>query len=486
MTTLVMPDLLGRRDFENGAWDIAETLMAPGQAWTMITERKMQVPEGDTELERSVRAHEMMHAKVTAVDIRPWLARGKASLQALKSAEEIRVNELCKRVGFDMKKVFDGTEKVGGEFVAKNERWEQAVYDTAACAGTGRLTEYLKGVRKHNPEWAKILKAFADRLVKQINKVPNDQLASTAVHPTAKIAPYGYSYTEAMAILIDSVANPPTPPEEDPHEEQDEKNPSLATPDDKAEGEAQADKKKPKPAPVGKEDVDKMTIPTAGSSWDEMRVERMPMPMAAPGGIGKKRKASGTGRVPRRIGRMLTDPNKKVFDIVQRGKGGVVLIDGSASMRFTQDDIKKITESAPGALVAIYCSNSRTATRPNVMVVADKGRMVSELPERVSGNGVDGPAARWAVEQKQTSRSPVVWITDGLVHGPDQRYTDAAGVECAEIAYRNGIIVRSNVGDAIAVLNELKRGRKPRRWFPPCWRQSWNSVYGRTLPSSRI
>lgn len=485
MTTIVMPDLLGRRDFQNGAWEIAETVMAPGQAWTHITERKMQVPEGDTVLERAVRAHEMMHAKVTAVDIRPWLARGKASLQALKSAEEIRVNELCKRVGFDMKKVFDGTEKVGGEFVAKNDRWEQAVYDTAACAGTGRLTEYLKGVRKHNPEWAKVLKAFADRLVKQIAKVPNDVLASTDVHSVAKIAPAGYSYTEAMAILIDSVAKPPAPPEDDPHQDDDDDDASFSTPDEgkkKGEGEGpEQDGKKKKP-PVDKEQVDKMKIPTAGSSWDELRVKRFPMPKAAPGGIGKKRKASGTGRVPRRVSRMLTDPDRKVFDIVRKGKGGVVLIDGSASMRFTEDDIKRITEAAPGALVAIYCSNSRTGERPNLMVVADRGRMVEAIPERVSGNGVDGPAARWAVEQRQSSRSPIVWITDGLVHGPDQRYTDAAGVECAEIALKNGIIVRKDVDSAVSVLDELKRGRKPRRWFPPVWVGSWRDVYGKSLP----
>lgn len=484
MTTLVMPDLLGRRDFENGAWEIAETVMAPGQAWTHITARKMQVPEGDTELERAVRAHEMMHAKVTAVDMRPWLDRGKASLHAFKSAEEIRVNELCKRVGFDMKKVFDGTERIGGEFVAKNDRWEQAVYDVAACAGTGRLTEYLKGVRKHNPEWAKVLKAFADRLVKQIAKVPNDQLASTAVHPVAQLAPHGYSWTEAMAILIDSVAKPPAPPEDDPHQDDEKDDAGLSTPqegDEKGEGEGPEQKRK-KPAPVDKGEVDKMKLPTAGDAWDDLRVARLPMPKQAPGGIGKKRKASGTGRVPRRVSRMLTDPDRKVFDTVRKGKGGVVLIDGSASMHFTQDDVKRITEAAPGALVAIYCSNSRTGDRPNLMVVADRGRMVNEMPERVSGNGVDGPAARWAVENRQTSRSPIVWITDGLVHGPNQRYTDAAGVECAEIAYKNGIIVRSNVGEAIAVLEDLKRGRKPRRWFPPVWQQSWNEVYGKRLP----
>lgn len=483
MTTLAMPDLLGRNDFVNGQWEVAETPMAPGQSWTILNERKMQVPEGDTELERVVRAHEMMHAKVSPeASMEMWIKRDRATLTALKAAEEIRVNELCKRTGFDMKKVFDGTEKVGGEFAAKNDRWEQAVYDAAAFAGTGRLTEYLKGVRKHNPEWAKTLKAFADRLSKIVSRIPTSDLASTNIHPQSGLAPFGFSYTESLAVLIDGVANPPKPPEEDPHEEQEaqEADPQPDAGDAEAKGE-----EKPKPL-VTPEEAKKMDMPDAGSYWHDLIVERLPMPRNAPGGIGKKRKASAMGRTPRRIGRMLTDPDKKVFDVVRRGKGGVVLIDGSASMQFTEEDIKKITEAAPGALVALYCADRGDANKPNLYIIADKGRMVSDLPHRANGNGVDAPAARWAIAQKQTATSPVVWITDGLVHGPNQRYTDSQGIECAQIAYTNGVIVRPNVESAISMLQELQKGRKPKRWFPNCWQRSWRTSYGKALPSVRI
>ena len=50
---------------------------------------------------------------------------------------------------------------------------------------------------------------------------------------------------------------------------------------------------------------------------------------------------------------MLTDPDRKVFDTTKKTVGGVVLIDGSASMRFSQDDIKSILEAAPGCTVAV-------------------------------------------------------------------------------------------------------------------------------------
>jgi hypothetical protein len=138
----------------------------------------------------------------------------------------------------------------------------------------------------------------------------------------------------------------------------------------------------------------------------------------------------------------------------------------------------------------VYCSNSNDRVRPNLLVIADKGKMVAEMPERVQGNGVDGPAARWAIEQRQSRKAPVVWITDGLVHGPSQRYEDSQGIECAKLAITNGIIMRPNVESAIVMLKELRKGKKPRRWYPPVWRRSWVSAYGKelrtvTLPGER-
>lgn len=484
--TMAMPDLLGRNDFDNGSWSVDETLMAPGQAWTMIADRKMQVPNGDTELERTVRAHEMMHAKISPVDVQPWLNRSKAPLTAMKSVEEMRVNLLIKRLGFDVDKIADGTEVVGGEFAAKNDRWAQAVYDAVACAGTGRLTEYLKGVRRHNPEWAKVLKAFTNRLLKLAEKVPNDQLASTAVHPRSGLAPYGYSFTEAWAQMVEAVANPPQPPQDDLHEQPSDQQDQPSDPDDAGEAPAtNGEQQTAKPAPITEDQAKKMAQVENGSFWAELIVERCPMPRTSPGGLGKKRRASSLGRVPRRINRMLTDPDRKVFDSLSKSLGGVVLIDASGSMQLTQDDIKRICEAAPGATVAMYCCSDSTVrdNRPNLFVLADKGRMVNDIPERVSGNGVDAPAARWAIEHRHSRRSPVVWITDGLVHGPGQRYTHAQGLECADLALANGIIVRPDVDSAVDMLTDLAKGRKPRRWYPSMWRRTYREVVRRELPN---
>lgn len=476
--TIAMPDLLGRKDAEHGPWSVAEVALEPGKSWTNLSVREMQVPKGNTSVERNIRAHELMHAKIspTAHDSVKWVARGLATVQGFVAAEELRVNTLVKRAGFDMSKTFDGTEKPGGEFHAENDRWEDAVYSALASANTGRFTEYLKGVRKHKPEWAKTLRVFHDNVVKWIEKVPTHLLASTDVHEDSGLAPWGYSYTEAIAAMADAIANPPRPPEDDIHEADD-------TDADAGEGGVQKERK---PEPPKPEQVKAMKPQDTGSWWDDLRLVRLPMPKVAPGGLGRKRKASHVGTSPRRMYRMLTDPDRKVFDTTRKSVGGVVLIDGSASMKFSQEDIKAILEAAPGCTVAVYCSNSRDRVRPNLMVIADKGRMVAEMPERVSGNGVDGPAARWAVEQRQGRKSPVVWVTDGLCHGPDQRYKDSQGVECATIAIKGGVVMRPDVQSAVAMLKDLKKGRRPKRWYPPAWRASWRKVHGRDLRSIRF
>lgn len=475
--TIVMPDLLGRDDAEHGPWDVNEVSLAPGQSWTNVTDRKIQVPKGNNALERGIRAHEMMHAKVSPIakDTKKWLDRGRAPMEAFVAAEEFRVNTLCKRAGFDMARVFDGTEKPGGEYLAENDRWADAVYSAVAFGNTGRITEFLKGVRKHNPEWAKALRVLNDNLVKWISGVATYQLADTSVHEGGTMSPWGYSYTEAIAVMIEQIANPPAPPADDPHEDDTE---------ERDAGEPQASPKKPEPPKA--EEIKGMKPTDAGSWWDDLIVLRLPLTKPAPGGLGRKRKASNIGTSPRRMSRMLTDPDRKVFDITKKTVGGVVLIDGSASMQFSQDDIRSILEAAPGCTVAVYCSNTANVGNPNLFVIANKGKMVAEMPERVSGNGVDGPAARWAIGQRQGRKAPIVWITDGLVHGPSQRYADSQGIECAKLAITNGVIMRPDVNSAITMLKELRKGRKPKRWYPPVWRVSWVGAYGKPLRSASI
>ena len=108
--------------------------------------------------------------------------------------------------------------------------------------------------------------------------------------------------------------------------------------------------------------------------------------------------------------------------------------------------------------------------------------MIDVLPDRVPGNGVDRPALEWAVSQRQHPKAPVVWITDGAVHGPGQGYTDQMGLDCYQKVIQHRVIVAKDVAKGIDVLRALGKGQKPQRWIPRYWRQSWQSVMGTNPP----
>lgn len=471
MTHTAFPDLLSRLDVSAGPWEVTTGMMGPNAAWTAIGQKQMHVPHGDTDNERTVRAHEMMHAKVSPkpADMRLWLQRGRATQEAHTAAEELRVNTLIKRAKFNVDCLTDGSETYGGEQMASNNLWREAVLTTCAFANTGRFKLFLVGVRRHNPEWAKSLRAFHDRLAKEINKIPSEALANTSTTKHG-LTPSGYVHTEAIAALVDHMSMPPTPPPSDPH------------------GNLPAGSQTP-PSPPSVEQIKKLTVDPQTVVWDTLRWGYPPKPRYSPGGMGRKKRSSATGRAPTRINRLLTDPHKRVFTKKITGDGGVVLIDGSGSMLFDHSDIMAIAEAAPGCTVAMYCSSRVSVSEgtPNIWLLADKGRMVASIPNRHPGNGVDHPAICWAIAARQKASSPVVWVTDGHVHGVGQNFTIAGSVDCAKVAYTNGVIVRPNVTSAVKTLRDMQHGKRPKRWFPLRWREAWREAFaGARLPSSNL
>lgn len=488
------PDLLGRRDAPKGVtspWAIHDVPMAPGFAKTSPVGREMFVPVGDTPQERVVRAHEMMHAKVSPAETWPeWLERGVASERALISAEEFRVNELCRRQGFDTKKsLLDGSEKFTGERIAQEGLWSEGVYMTAAFAGTARLRPFISGVRKHNPEWADAFRALDARLRALVKKITTSQLAST--RSDGGLAPDGFGYTETWATLLDLLANPPTPDDDD-GEGVDDERAGLGTDGPEADKVTASGKGKAKPrshpTPFDADTIKRMTTPRrtgrgAGGvvPWVPLKVERASLDRLAPGGLGKKRRPADRGRHPRRIHRILTDPHKRIFDATKRGNGGVVLVDVSGSMTFTEADILRIVEAAPGAIVATYSATTKSDNRSNLWIVAEKGKMTSTIPHGNGGNGCDGPALEWAIKQRQRSSSPVVWVCDGVVTGEGDKLSDTLTLECIDKVLRNKVIMVPRVEEALAALDTLRKGGQPVRWVPDQFADTWKRITGKTL-----
>lgn len=489
-TIYAEPEWLGRNDADNGRWVVSECNPRRGEPMTAIAERIMRVPVMNTELARVIRAHEMMHAKVSPLgdSFQQWIDRGFASEKAMTVVEELRVNFLIQQQGFDAKNhLADGGETADGERFANTNDWQGAVHMAIATAGTASNKLFLNGVRRHNRMWGESLADISKRAVKEMQKAyKTNTLASTAIDTRTGLFPFGFSHTERIAEWIDRLAS--ISPEE-LHEgeegesqegadgetnEGEEKEPTKVAHTNKGRG-------RPRKG-TGK----RLTSITPGEithripQWSELKIERLNMPLATKGNIGKKRTASNIGRSPRRMHRLITDPQMRVFDKVTRGSGGVVVIDASGSMNFTHEQIRKIVENAPGATVLSYSEMGGDA--PNAYILADKGRMVKDLPKQSCGNGVDFPALEWAVKNRQRNNSPIIWVTDGGVCGSNASFSNVLAMQCINFCKKHNIVVVPFVEEAITELRKMKNGGKPESRYPEMLRMAWKESIGTELP----
>lgn len=484
---LPLPEMLGRRDAEHGEWQVDSCAPVRGLPHTNIVDRKMVVPVSQAETDRVIRAHEMVHAKVSpADDFILWLNRGIASDSALRAVEEVRVNYLVKKAGFDpMTHLSDGSELSAGEQLSSRGDWSGCVYSAVAFTCSAGLKDFLTGVRRNNRAWGEALREITKKVEKEISKADRrGTLGSTDRDPRTGLAPLGFAHTERIAEMVDRFANPPKK-EEDEHG--DENNADGREQDNEHGANEKSNRNqggKADKAPLDKEEIKKINPVTAVGGgvpqWAQLKVRKLPLTRHAPGGLGRKRRANDMGRNPRRIQNALADPYKRIFDSTKKGNGGVVLIDGSGSMSLTTEDIVKIVDSAHGATVAVYSTDSANV-KDNLLILAEKGKMVQSLPERNGGNGVDGPALKWAINQRQHANAPVVFITDGAVHGIGHGYNDLLAMDCINMVLKHRVIVRPNVADGVKALEEIKVGRKPARWFPRAWQRTWETTNGTRL-----
>jgi hypothetical protein len=223
------------------------------------------------------------------------------------------------------------------------------------------------------------------------------------------------------------------------------------------------------------------TVPNRGApdSWGTLKISKPPLVRNVIGAIGKKRIASPTGRNPRRMSRLLTDPERRIFDRIVKGEGGVVLVDTSGSMSLSADEVKQIVLHAPSALVAQYSGGSRT--RPNLYVIANKGKMCEQLPDPNGMNEVDLPALRWAVKSKQRPTSPVIWVSDGGVTGKRDTWCTDLVMEVIKFCQKENVFVVPTPADAIELLKKIQRREKVTSVIPELLANTYKEVTNRTL-----
>jgi hypothetical protein len=441
-THIVHPELIGRSDKpEIGRWDVSDCPAERGTPRTDPVGRRIYAPAGDTEYERVIRGHELVHAKVSPADDWPkWLARGVASEQHLVVCEEARVNALAQRAGFDVATHLKSEDEMAfGKRYATNGDWRGAAMMAAALAGTAGFEPMVKGVASVNPEMARQLRHIGDTVTDYFDGISSEALSSTAATDDDGLFPRGFTHTEILAEWLERISG----------------GDGGDCDDGDDDGVDVTDKHGPH--------TGSGTVPR----WVPLSEGRTVLTRMLSGALGKTRIASDVGRNPRRMHRYLTD--RRVFDRTRRHHGGVVLIDVSGSMSLSHGQVEEIVRAAPGCTVACYSSNGRIrdgkATGDNLWVLARNGYMVDESElkrDRPRGNCVDLPALMWAVSKRGSRKgTPVVWVCDGIVTGEGDRSHPILSEQVARYAKQHRIYHVGRPDEAVNLLKGMARGNKP-------------------------
>lgn len=438
-----MPEFLRpRKDLGMATpWSVEQGAAVRGDAWTDFDDRLMRVPFGSDDFSRVVRAHEMMHAQVSPPNKASITAIGYPS-RVVECAEEFRINTLVKRAGFDTNLLCDGSEFRTGERIAERDDWAEAVCYLGALAGTKAAKDLIRGVKKVNEAWARSLSEVNKVLTKRAKGIHETTMGQTAPDPECEGLPFGFTHaTRSFAEILDAAikAGDKTVTKSD------------GTPIDGITEELTEESVK-----------DAMdALKGIAGKFAPLRLDsKVALPNHVKGNLGRKRIATNIGRSPRRINRVLTDPERRIFDRKTKGMGGIVLIDQSGSMSLTSDDVWQIVNAAPGCVIIGYSHRPGSDTTPNTWVLAERGRVCEKVPDGHGGNGVDGPALRFALSKRKMGE-PVIWVCDGTVtDGKNDAVYPNLSQECATLVVRHGVHMVRDVEGALEALKAAKAGQR--------------------------
>lgn len=390
-----------------------------GEAWTDLTSSVMRAPFDHDEHGRLVRAHELMHARVSPLVADPFGAFPDLAAGLVEGAEEYRVNLLLGRVGFDLAALRDGSERLAGERLAASGEVGELVRFAAAVSGTGGFADLVRGVRRHSTELAATVRALDRALKECVRRVDTASLASTVLDESG--LPRGFAvHTRRLAALLGDAVEGRVP--------------------------ARRGERRARPAPTGR---------FAPLLFDRGVV----LDRRVPGARATRRVPAGAGRRVARPERLVTDPQRRCFERVSHRGGGVVLVDQSGSMALDESALAELLSAAPGSVVIGYSHAPGSAGVPNAWVLADRGRVASALRAGNVGNGVDGPALRAALRRRR-GREPVLWVCDGQVTDSSDHADLALARECADLVLRHGVAMVGTLEAALAVLRRgpVRRG----------------------------
>lgn len=403
----------------------------------------MQVPLGESAIDRKIRLHEQAHVTWTP-PIRENDERlaDLYEIDTLNATEDARIIELMGRANPEWREL---NMKEVGLLTPEMQRGFQD--------GFGRLADYLKGAREA-AEKGKIIKppekmmnlVEAARLIASTRgyaegKMFDDISQSTGLGWITKQV--NQMHKAYVTDVTDDEGNPREPTFEDSiayaveleqffmqaQEKIDEENEAMAesgmsefwaehgyTRDDSRPSKpiySPPPKYSGKPQMQPNEQFGSKPKRTPGSgSWGRLTIVEKKLTEKLAAREGRKVRPNDVGAVPRYMHRLLTD--QRVFGRRRKKKAfeGTVLIDCSGSMHLTPEDVDQILRRWPAVTVATYAGYGEQG---ELWIVAKKGKRArkNDIKPGGGGNVVDGPCLDWLAKQKH----PRVWISDGGVTG---------------------------------------------------------------------
>jgi len=193
-------------------------------------------------------------------------------------------------------------------------------------------------------------------------------------------------------------------------------------------------------------------------NWYPLFVSKPDLPLTHTGKLGRRIMYTDTGRSVKNIGRLYSDPEQRIFTRKTRSLGAVVVIDCSGSMSLDDSDIDEMIGVSAGATVLCYSSGgSPSPNEPNAYIVARRGRKIRQLPNWEGGNGCDAPALMYGIKElRESSRQPVIWISDEQVTGRRDIQNKILREETDKIKKKYGVIVCRTPYKAITKLKQLQ------------------------------
>lgn len=433
-------------------WAVASGPLSRGFASTDFGRCVMTVPAGDSDVAKAVRAHELIHATVSPVEVpSEVLAVLGVSHQAVALAEEVRVNALLRGSGLTTaftttyhdanpallwRHLTDGSEKNAAEIAVESGDWKAALNIFLATHNTG-ASRSVKRKLNTREGWRRQFGTVAT-VVDSIIDPKNIHHFQRSTHPweyrytdrkgkvTKTLLPVGFTtVTLPLALEIDRWLREGAPASR----ARSMRVQSSHTPEDMG----------------------------LSGRWDRIRFGPTSLTEPTARFIGRRRRPAITGKYPRRPDRLITDPERRIFREEVRGKGGIVVFDCSGSMSVSMGEVSAILDAYAGATIVAYANHRED--QPNAWILARNGRRVDDetfhkLPLR-GGNGIDGPIVEWAHRQRRRGDF-LIWVSDGGVTGVHDHCSDALNRDMARVLTRRRVTTVRNAHDAVELVRRLR------------------------------